>query len=248
MDMIGLVSIDTSPQGRQRLRQLQDELKTVTDEISEMQTQRRLENRQEALQKELEARAEETDKISEAEENRLDAETERLEKHTEEVERKWENLINNERLFAQMREDLLAGNIESMSSQIDSFVKIISDSSTEMGESLSQNLIDNFINARKELLELDKALTDSQIDFNAEYGSNANRVTTDMINNIPMANPLNSITLSNPNNIPTGQNPISNNQVVNLTVNIDTVQGGEDGADEFINAVTNGLARKGVTI
>jgi TP901 family phage tail tape measure protein len=248
MDMIGLVSLDTSAQGRQRLRQLQEELKTITDEISEMQLQRRLQNRQEALQKELEARAEETDKISEAEENRLDKEIERLEKHAEEVERKWENLINNERMFAKMREELLAGNIEEMSSQIDSFNQIIADSSKEMGEAISQNLIDNFINARKELLELDKVLTESQIDFNELFGSNANRVTSDMISDIPMANPLNTIALSNPNNLPVNQNPLTNNQVVNLTVNIDTIQGGQDGADTFINAVTNGLARKGVTI
>jgi TP901 family phage tail tape measure protein len=248
IDMIGLVSLDTSAQGKQRLRQLQEELKTITDEISEMQIERRLANRQEALEKELEARANETDKLVEAEENRLEKEEEELDKHIEEVERKWENLIENERLFAQMREDLLAGNVEEMASLIDGFVQNIADSSEEMGESISQNLIDNFINARKELVELDKVLTESQVNFNDLYNSNANRITSDMIHDIPMANPLASVNLANQNNIPTNQTLTGNIQNVQLTVNIDTVQGGQEGADQFINAVTNGLARKGVTI
>ena len=248
LNTIGLVSLDSSVEGKARLRQLQDELKTITEEIAEMQNQKQLDGRRKALEDQLNARAKENEKLAESEDKRYETEMEKLEKHQESVERKWENLINNERKFAQMREDLLAGNVSEMSEVIDSFVKLITESSIEMGESISQNLIDNFINARKELLELDAVLTDSQINFNNNNRTNANWLTADMINNIPLANPLANLT-TNANNLPA--NTVSatvDGQVINLTINIDNVAGGEEGANQIIDAIISGLERKGVTI
>lgn len=255
LSRIGLVSLDSSAEGRQRLRQLQDELETATTDINEMIHQRQLEDRRKALEEQLNAREKENDKLTEAEDNRYDLAEKAFDDHEKEIEKKWENLIENERNWAKLREDLLAGNMNEMTSQVDSFVATITSSSKDMGEAISTNLIDNFMNARKELVELDAVLSDSQITFNKQFGSSANNwynsddptglVTQDMIDKTTIPTPNVYYVLPNPSTLKNEDTPQSN---ITINMNVGTVTGGQEGADQLVQAVADGLASRGVTL
>ena len=244
-EQIALVSLDTSSQGKQRLRQLQEELKTITEDIYETQRAKQIEERTKALEEEAEARAEETEGILTEEEKRYEEQMKELESYSEKVEREWENLIENERTYAQIRENLLAGNTGVMSDTIDQFQKDIESSSNLIGESISQNLIDKFEQAQTELVEMGGMLSDEQIAFNRNNNSLAGLVNGDTIANVPQANPLASF---NPNNLP--QNTINNNSTQNLEVNlyVENLQGRVEEAENLLDEISKGLARKGVNM
>ena len=245
-EQIALVSLDTSSQGKQRLRQLQEELKTITEDIYETQRAKQVEERTKALEAEAEARAEETEGILTEEEKRYEEQMKELESYSEKVERQWENLIENERTFAQIRENLLAGNTNVMSDTIDQFQKDIEASSHLIGESISQNLIDKFEQAQTELVEMGGMLTDEQIAFNRNNNSLAGLVNGDTIANVPQANPLASF---NPNNLP--QSTINNNnstQNVEVNLYVENLQGRVEEAENLLDEISKGLARKGVNM
>jgi hypothetical protein len=225
---------------------LQEELKTITEDIYETQRAKQVEERTKALEAEAEARAEETEGILTEEEKRYEEQMKELESYSEKVEREWENLIENERTYAQIRENLLAGNTSIMTDTIDQFQKDIESSSHLIGESISQNLIDKLEQAQTELVEMGGMLTDEQIAFNRNNNSLAGLVNRDTIANVPQANPMASF---NPNNLP--QSTINNNnstQNVEVNLYVENLQGRVEEAENLLDEISKGLARKGVNM
>jgi len=246
IEQIGLLSLDTSQQGQQRKRQIEKELQDITEEIAETQRQKQLEERKKTLEDELKARQEETKQITESEEERYDKMMDSLEEHSKQVERKWENLIENERTFAKIREDLLAGNTATMMATIDQFQENVALNSELIGEAISQNIIDKFEQLQTGLYGIATSLTDQDIAFNRDYSSIAGRITGETINNMPIANPLIGF---NPNNIPANTyNNTNTNQQININFNIEKMEGQAKEAENFVNEIIKGLERKGVKI
>jgi TP901 family phage tail tape measure protein len=128
---INAMSGDSSQAGK--VAGMREELAQKQLELGEFVHDREVSNRKTALQEELDAKREQ-----------IDAEKELLDRY-------YENLLNDEREFARMREDLMAGNIANLQNQLGEFTDYLKLHMADLGESITQNLIDKIAEATKSL-------------------------------------------------------------------------------------------------
>ena len=161
---------DDSAYGQRRARELAEEIQELQEEIAEYQSERQYEQQTKALDKLLEEKQKQIENEKELEEQAYETGRERLERDREDIERHYENLLNDERAFAEMRSQILAGNIKDINNQLDRFASYIQKNMRSIGESISENLIDQLVAAGRLLSTINGAV----------YG--ANKTSTSNLN------------------------------------------------------------------
>ncbi len=144
---IDLLSRDSSMQAQSRVRDLEDQLRGQDKEISDYQEDRELELRKESLNSQLDEKQNQIDQERELENSRYDQQKSQLETDKENIQQYYEDLINNDREFARMREQILNGNVSAMSKTLRGFSKDINNNMEIIGRSISNNLIDKISEA-----------------------------------------------------------------------------------------------------
>lgn len=135
---INNLSMDDSLSSQSKVNDLQKELEERQKDLDEFTHDREVKLRKDALQEDLS--------------NREDA----LNEEKEQVETHYDNLINNEREWAKMRENILAGNLASLTSDMTKFADFINSTMDEVGKSISLNLIDRIGEAQDLVSDLQK--------------------------------------------------------------------------------------------
>jgi TP901 family phage tail tape measure protein len=160
LTQINLLSLDDSVEARMRVNELKEQLAEKEEEIQEFLRNREVEVRKEHLQEEFNAVKEKINKEKELENEKFSKQKQRLDQQREEINRHYENLINDERFFAKLREDILNNNIENIKKQLTTFINDISSNMKLIGESISRNLIDKLVDAKETLSAMtQKAVT-----------------------------------------------------------------------------------------
>jgi Phage tail lysozyme len=139
---INQYGLDDSRGAQAEKERLEEELKLKKEELEEFKHDREIEERKRALQEDLKNKEKDTETQKENDESVFDNEKQRLEDSKEQWEKYYDNLVNDERAFAQIREDVLAGNFEAIAAQLQNFTDFASEHMTEIGESITQNLLD----------------------------------------------------------------------------------------------------------
>jgi soluble lytic murein transglycosylase-like protein/peptidoglycan hydrolase-like protein with peptidoglycan-binding domain len=151
---IDRLSMSSSLEDRAKVYELQKELAEKQDELNEFLHDREVELRKNALQEQLESRQNQVEKEKEMAEESLENEIELLEKKREELEKYWENVIENERNYNQIRQQIMKDNINGIQKQLTDFINYVKQHSKDLGDSISQNLIDKLNEAKKDLNEM----------------------------------------------------------------------------------------------
>lgn len=120
MDEIAALSIDDSMAARSRLRDLQEELEKQNIAIDDMQDNRERDLRKEALNEEK-----------------------------EEIANHYDEMINDERKFNDMRQDMLSSSVDGIKKQLETFNKWIKQNTDALGKSMTNSLIDQINTANK---------------------------------------------------------------------------------------------------
>jgi hypothetical protein len=136
---INLLSMDETQKGK--VADLQQELADKQEELSEFLHDREIDQRKESLNEELESKKEEID-----EKKRL-------------MDEYYDNLLNDERNFAKIREEIMQGNIDSLADMLDIFTKDIEDNMGSIGKSIAENLIDQIAKAKEGLESAQDAIS-----------------------------------------------------------------------------------------
>lgn len=155
-DEINRLAADDSLEARTKRKKLQEQLAELDEEIAEYVHDREVELRKRALEKQLEDKRKQIDEERKLEDEKLEEDQERHDKLREEMEKKWENMLNNERKFAKLREEIIAGNVEGIKTILDDFLKYVGDNTSKIGESISNNLIDKINELKKQLEGIDE--------------------------------------------------------------------------------------------
>lgn len=152
---ISVLKLDDSYEAQSQLVELREQRDQKEEEIEELQYKRQTDLRKENLQEQLKDYKKDIDNKKKSENDKYNKEKERLDKIRQETERHYENLLNDERKFAQMREDILQGNLENIQASFETFKNFIQSNSKIIGDSLSQNLIDKINEANAVLSGID---------------------------------------------------------------------------------------------
>ncbi|MED3912736.1 phage tail tape measure protein [Peribacillus simplex] len=121
-DEIAQWELNDSPEAQKKLQELNESLQEQDESIAEMQTDRERELR-----------------------------VDNLEKEKEKVETDYDNLINDEKKFAQMRSDIINGNAKQIIKDLEGYAKNIRANANILGKAVSSNLIDLINQANKYL-------------------------------------------------------------------------------------------------
>ncbi len=160
---IALLALDDSFEARVKREALEADLVKKIERINDLSRNRDKTLRKQALSDQLSDMKIEVDAKKDAENDAFEAEKERLEKVREETAYHYDELINNERYFAQVREDIFNGNLDNITARLGEFIndfkKINKDAAYEIGVSFQEllNIMDRANEAMREMQGLGKA-------------------------------------------------------------------------------------------
>jgi hypothetical protein len=146
---IDILSLDDSIEAKQRRAELEKSLAETNQQIEDLQYDHGKELRIDSLNEQKDAFGEGIDAKKEAEDEMFEATQDRLEAEKKEWEDYYNDLINDERRFAQMRDQIMKGNFDNITSDFKTFQAFISSNMTLIGKSISTNLIDKLWEAVK---------------------------------------------------------------------------------------------------
>jgi len=152
---INVLSLDDSIEAKAQREELSKQLAEKEESIEELKANRTRELRKKNLQKLLEDYKKEIKAKQDSENKKYEATKQRLQDERKEIEDYYNNIINNERKFAKIREDILDGNLKNIRKDFADFADFIKENSELIGESLSQNLIDKMRDAGDALSNID---------------------------------------------------------------------------------------------
>ncbi|MCM3387347.1 phage tail tape measure protein [Ureibacillus chungkukjangi] len=152
--LINLYSMDTSNEGKAKVKSLQSELDAVNKEISEKQHDRNVQLQKDTLSEMLELKEEENKELQDLEDERYDNVVKTIDREKEYWDKHYNDLINDERKHAQLREDVMNGNFAKIEAEFGQHVKdmeatlpslrdTLDGTMQAVGTSIRQNVIDS---------------------------------------------------------------------------------------------------------
>ncbi len=172
-----LLLLDNSNEAKQKRKKLQEQLDKIDKDIAEKRHDRDIELQKQGLNDLLETKEDEIngkielqDKEHENTINKINREKEYWEKH-------YNDLLNDERKFARIREDILAGHFDKVMSEFEGYIAEMIATMPELedtldgtmqavGTSIRQNVIDHL----REAISLINEFNSTQIGSNGSFG------------------------------------------------------------------------------
>ncbi|OME53974.1 phage tail tape measure protein [Paenibacillus odorifer] len=156
---IDMLSMDDSYEAKAKKAELVKQLSEKELELSEIEHSREVELRKENLEDDLESEKEKLENRKEKYEEDLDNLVDSLEEEAKKKQEAWEAELNNEKKFAEMRKEVLAGNFEEMLKNIESWSDSVSGRMGDLGKEITEN----FTWKIQEALKAIKELNDSKV-------------------------------------------------------------------------------------
>jgi Phage-related minor tail protein len=152
LDEMNKLQLDNSSGAKKRMEELQAQLAESDTGISDMQNEWETQDRKENLRLLLDSKRTEIEGQKETEQNNYDAGIVDFEARKAETERYYENLINDERYFAQVRADIISGSNDQVLQDLHQFHLSMQEGGEVIGESIAQNMIDTIGNAWSKII------------------------------------------------------------------------------------------------
>ena len=152
---IAKLALDDSYEARAKREQLEKDLAAKIEEINNLTRNRDKTLRKQALQDQLDNIKKETDERKSQQEEIYEAEKARLEKIREDTEYHYNELLNNERRFQEIRQAILEGNYERAKEILGEFVDYFGTFNEDMAHTMGvsfQNIL-NIMDAAKKAIE-----------------------------------------------------------------------------------------------
>ena len=139
---INILSLDDSLEARVIEEKLAKELAEKLEYIEDLKNKHTLKTRKENLNDLLNSHKKQINDKKKTEDNIFNLEKERLERSREEVQKYWDNMINDERRWGQLRVDIMNGNLKEVKNSFNAFTGILNSNLDFLGTSIVHNLID----------------------------------------------------------------------------------------------------------
>ncbi|UUV46192.1 tape measure protein [Bacillus phage vB_BanS-Thrax2] len=124
-DKISILSKDTSVGGRKKLQEAMDELANLDKEIAKFKQERADELLRQALEDQKEEELKQVENNKEQADKDFDSVIDKLDKEKEAVEKKYDYLIENDRRWAEMKDQFAKGNFETLQNELTTMYMIL---------------------------------------------------------------------------------------------------------------------------
>jgi len=175
-DEINVLSLDNSIEARARLFELNKQLTEKEEEIERLKTDRSRELRRDNLQDQLDEYREDIEAKQESEDKKYQKTKNRLEQERQSIITHYDNLINNERMYTTIREEIINGHLENVLSDFDGFVNGVDSKLQNVSQSIKNNLIDSIRSVKTELNSLSSyaSFNTGKYSYKDSYGNTRN--------------------------------------------------------------------------
>lgn len=153
-----LYSQDNSLEGRKKLAETRSEIQTLQDELNEFIKDRQRELLKDELTKEKEGLIEKLEQEKELEEKAHDEMIDRLEAESDAIAKHYEDAINNEERWAEIRSDLMKGNFTLLNQELNSMGINLEQLSDGTFNTLSENFNSYSKQVRDFVLEINSMI------------------------------------------------------------------------------------------
>lgn len=161
---ISVLSRDTSVEGRKKVADLQKELEEMNTDIADFQKERQDSLLREALEAQRDAQLDAIEDKRDEAEAELETGLTGLDEQKEAIDKKYSDLINNEKYWADMRDEYTKGSFEKLNAELEAMYKAVD----EMNQGLYSSVIGNFGNLSDAVR--DKFVSDNKQDMdNTKY-------------------------------------------------------------------------------
>ena len=183
---INALSMDDSEWAKKERERLEKELADMLEEIEEYKNDRALELRKQSLSDERDAKQKQLDGEREAENKAWEERQKAFDEQREQIEQFYEDLLENEREWAKIREDIMSGNVDYYKTKLEEMAKFVSDNGKIIGDSIAQNISDALNKAKENIGSITEGIKDlfdaveqesNQQDSNAEQTANDRKQT-----------------------------------------------------------------------
>ncbi|MFJ7648597.1 peptidoglycan DD-metalloendopeptidase family protein [Lysinibacillus sp. NPDC097279] len=168
-----LLLLDNSHEAKSKRKKLQEQLDELDKQIAERRHDREIELRKESLNDALETKEEEIDEKTKLQEKEHENIINNINREKEYWEKHYNDLLNDERKFAQLRKDIMAENFDKITADFQGYINemkltmpgladTMNGTMKTVGFSIRQNVIDQL----EEALNLIAKFNDSQIESN----------------------------------------------------------------------------------
>ncbi|MFF2157021.1 phage tail tape measure protein [Paenibacillus chitinolyticus] len=134
-------ALNTTVEGKAKVAELEKQLADKTAEIEDLTTNRDREQQKKSLQEQLDNKKKYIDEETQLENKKFEKEKDDLDDRKKNVEKFYEEQVNNEKKFAQIRSDILKGNIAEATKELNGFTTFINGNMTTIGANISENLL-----------------------------------------------------------------------------------------------------------
>nr|MDD4804540.1 hypothetical protein [Candidatus Paceibacterota bacterium] len=155
-DKINVLSLDDSIEAKAQIAELNKQLAEQEENINEYQHKHTIDLRKKNLQNQLDTYKKDIDAKKDAEDKKYKAEKESLDKAKQDITDYYDNLLDSERTFYNLKQQIVSGNLESIQSDFANFALFVQDNSKIIGDSISENLNDKIVEAQNTLNNVSK--------------------------------------------------------------------------------------------
>ncbi|WP_107838611.1 peptidoglycan DD-metalloendopeptidase family protein [Metasolibacillus meyeri] len=160
VDQMNLLALDDSHEAKSKRKQLQEQLDNIDKNIAEKRHSRDIDLQKEALNDLLSDKEDDIREREELEDEQYKKNSERIEKEKAYWQKHYNDLLNDERKFAQIREDISKGHFEKVVAHLNGYItemeetmpllaNTLDGTMEAVGISIRENVIDNLKEALK---------------------------------------------------------------------------------------------------
>ncbi|WP_283164675.1 phage tail tape measure protein [Lysinibacillus sp. BPa_S21] len=172
-----LLLLDNSNEAKQKRKKLQEQLDKIDKDIAEKRHDRDIELQKQGLNDLLETKEDEINGKIELQDKEHENTIHKINREKEYWEKHYNDLLNDERKFARIREDILAGHFDKVMSEFEGYIAEMIATMPELedtldgtmqavGTSIRQNVIDHL----REAISLINEFNSTQIGSNSSFG------------------------------------------------------------------------------
>ena len=183
---ISLRSRDDSKENQKKLKELQEQLKTVDEDIASFQEARRDELLRQQLEDQKEAQIKGVEEAKTVDQDLLDSRIEKLELEKEAVIKKYDDILNNEKYWADMRNEFVKGNFTLLNTELTKMKGVIDNLNNGIFSGLTESFSSFSKAVQDEIIALNSLVVD-----NLQWGSQ------DIIGQVGSVSKTNPYTMTN---------------------------------------------------
>jgi murein DD-endopeptidase MepM/ murein hydrolase activator NlpD len=182
-ERINTLSMDDSYSAKKERKNLQEQLDKIDKDIAERRHQRDIELQKQGLNDLLELKDQEIEGKTEAENEAHDELIASIDRQKQYWEKYYQDLLNDERKFAQIRQDILNGHFDKVQNELQEHISHLTATMPQLADSMDgtmqavgtairQNVIDNLQNAMDKMLEFKQLASEITNSFTDNFNPN----------------------------------------------------------------------------